>query len=261
VFGFQVINVFFDLPRAAAKQGLEFLKKRPEVLWLTQNVGPRTYETTFRVRDLGEYSRLINRLGAETGIHFRDPIVTIESESRYWGLRFLAERYQDEQPVCFTYTADVRELDSVDEKILRFLQRSGGAAVRDMARSIGIAQTTATYRLERLREWGALSEDIFFSSVEHDFVQAQLVLNLKARSAQHDRSVVDMCSNEPYVEGLITGLGCWDYNVILRADTVSRLVEVEESLLGALGRNLARSVMYVRNRLLLARAEYSTGIE
>ena len=64
-----------------------------------------------------------------------------------------------------------------------------------------------------------------------------------------------MSSNEPYVEGLITGLGGWDYKVILRADTVSRLVEVEGSLLRAFGKNLARGAMYVRNRLFLAHAE------
>ena len=41
VFDFQVVNVFFDLPRAGAKKGIEFLKGRPEVSWLSLNVWPR----------------------------------------------------------------------------------------------------------------------------------------------------------------------------------------------------------------------------
>jgi DNA-binding Lrp family transcriptional regulator len=254
VFGFQGINIFFDLPRAAAKRGIEFLREQTEVSWLAQNAGPRKYEVTFFLRDPREYSQLLTSLGAQVGTHFRDPIVTIESEWRHWGLRFLSERKQTKPLVHLRSPTEIQELDSVDFKILNFVARKLGASARDIAREIGIAQSTLTYRMERLREWGALSEDLFFSSINHDFVQAQLVINLKARSREAEQLVIETCSNEPYVEGLLTGIGCWDFKIVIRADTVSRLLEVEDSILAALARVVARSTTYIRNRLLLERA-------
>jgi hypothetical protein len=111
------------------------------------------------------------------------------------------------------------------------------------------------YRLERLRDWDALSEDIFFCTDDNNFTHAQLVLNLKVRTKQHEQTVVDLCASLPHVEGLITGLGCWDYKIILWANSIARLVEVEESIHTILGKNIARSEMYVRNRIIVGRYE------
>lgn len=251
--GHHVFNVLFDLPRASIKRTLEFLEKRTEVSWLAQNTGLRKFEVTYFAKDMIEGSKLVHSMGEAVGVHFRDPIFSVEVETRHWGLRFLAGREVVKPVAHFIAAKEIRQPDAVDHKILHLLRHEGDLSVPRIARGAGISESTAKYRVERLREWGAISDELYFLRSAHDFVQAQLVLNLKSRAAEHEKAVIDVCSRNLYVEELITGFGCWDYKVVLRADTVTRLLEVEESILAALGKNVSRAMMLVRNRVIAGR--------
>jgi DNA-binding Lrp family transcriptional regulator len=251
--GFQVFNIFFDLPRVSAKRALEFLEERREVHWLTKNIGPRTYEVTVFATQPTGLLDIFKDLGAGVGVHLRDPIFSVESESRHWGLRFFSERYARRPVSHFVTPTEVCAPDAVDLKIATLLAFSDGVDMRGRMRSLGLPQSTLSYRLDRLRARGVISEELHVVQSFHEFVQAQLVLNLKIRSKEHEDSLLEVCYDEPYVESLITGIGCWDYKIVLRADTVKRLLEVEESLLSALGRNISRSSMYIRNRIIAGR--------
>lgn len=251
--GFQVFNIFFDLPRLSAKRALEFLEKRREVHWLTKNIGPRTYEVTvFATQPTGMLD-IFKGLGASAGVHLRDPVFSIESESRHWGLRFFSERSSRKPVSHFITPEEVCVPDAVDMKLATLLAFSDGMNMRDRMRALGLAPSTIAYRLDKLRALGAISEELHVVHSYHEFVQAQLVLNLKIRSKEHEDALLEVCYDEPYVETLITGIGCWDYKIVLRADTVKRLLEVEESLLSALGRNISRSEIYIRNRVIAGR--------
>jgi DNA-binding Lrp family transcriptional regulator len=251
--GHHVFNVLFDLPRVSTRRTLEFLEKRTEVSWLAQNMGLRKFEVTYFAKDMVEGAKLVHSMGETVGVHFRDPIFTVEVETRHWGLRFLAGREATKPVAHFVAAKESREPDAVDLKILHLLRHEGDASVPRIAKGAGISESTAKYRIERLRDWGAISEEMYFLRSDHDFVQAQLVLNLKSRSAEYEQAVIDVSSHNLYVEELITGFGSWDYKVVLRADTVTRLLEVEESILAALGKNVSRASMLVRNRVIAGR--------
>jgi DNA-binding Lrp family transcriptional regulator len=251
--GQHVFNVLFDLPRASIKRTLDFLERRAEVSWLAQNTGLRKFEVTFFARDMVDGATLFHSMGEAVGVHFRDPIFALEVETRRWGLRFLARREATKPVAHFVSARETRQPDAVDLKILQLLRHDGDISIPRIAKGAGISESTLKYRIERLREWGVISDEMYFLRSDHDFVQAQLVLNLKARSKEHEQQVIHVCSHNPYVEELITGFGCWDHKVVLRADTVTRLLEVEESILAALGRNVSRASMLVRNRVIAGR--------
>lgn len=251
--GHHVFNVLFDLPRVSIKRTLEFLEKRTEVSWLAQNMGLRKFEVTYFAKDMVEGSKLVHSMGESVGVHFRDPIFAFEVETRHWGLRFLAGREVIKPVAHFVAAKESRQPDAVDLKILHLLRHEGDVSVLRIAKGAGISESTAKYRVERLRDWGAISDEMYFLRSDHDFVQAQLVLNLKSRSQEYEQAVINVCSHNFYVEELITGFGCWDYKVVLRADTVTRLLEVEESILAALGKNVSRASMLVRNRVIAGR--------
>jgi DNA-binding Lrp family transcriptional regulator len=249
-FGDNVYNIFFDLPSKTTLKALEFLKERQEVVWLTRNIGPHKFEVTFVASEYSGIIQILNDLGEESRAHLLNPVFAIESEARHWGLRFLAENYDRKPVVHFKKPESPREVDLIDRKIMRALHGNSSMSPREMSVKLELAENTARYRLERLRDCGAISDALYFSVGTQNFVQAQIVINLKSRTRQHEDEILDICCDVPYVEGLITGLGSWDFKIIIRADTLNRLIEIEESILGALRKNIARASIYLRNKVI-----------
>ena len=251
--GHHVFNVLFDLPRSSTISTLKFLENRPEVSWLAENMGHRRFEVTYFAKDMIEGSKLIHSMGEALGVHFRDPVFGIEVETRHWGLRFLGGQQVTKPVAHFVATKETRDPDPVDLKILHLLRAERNLSMSRLAKGVGLSESTAKYRLDRLREWGAISDEVYFLRSAQEFVQAQLVLNLKSRSPEREQEVIDICSHNLHVEQLITGFGSWDYKAVLRAKTVNRLLETEEAILVSLGKNVSKSSMLVRNRVIAGR--------
>jgi DNA-binding Lrp family transcriptional regulator len=248
--GLHVFNFFFDLPQEKAKGALAFLQTRSEVTWLTRNAGPRRYEATIAVNSYAGLERLFQALGTETGTHLREPIVAIESELRHWGLRFLTGAKSAPATVHFTIPAVMYEPDTIDMAIIRRLRAPGPLAISHLADTLSISQSTVKYRIEKLQRAEVTSEDLYFIQPNLPFVQAQMVFNLKSRSAEHEQRIVAACEDNPHVENLITGLGCWDYKMVIRAESTKQLYEVEESLLQATAKSVARCTLYLRKEVM-----------
>ena len=251
--GNHVFNVLFDLPRLSTVSALEFLEKRPEVSWLAENMGHRRFEVTFYAKDMMEASRLMHSMGESLGVHFRDPVFGLEVEHRHWGLRFLAERQVTRPVAHFVAPKEPIVPDDIDLKILQLLRLERNLSMSSLAKGVALPESTAKYRVDKLREGGAISDEIYFLRSDQDFVQAQLVLNLKSRSPKREQEVIDICSHNLHVEQLITGFGSWDFKVVLRAKTVNRLLETEELILRSLGKNVSKASMLVRNRVIAGR--------
>ena len=251
--GHHVFNVLFDLPRSSTSSTLKFLENRPEVSWLAENMGHRRFEVTYFATDMIEGAKLIHAMGEELGVHFRDPVFGVEVENRHWGLRFLGGRKVTKPVAHFAATKEARNPDPVDLKLLQLLRAERNLSMSRLSKGAGLSESTAKYRLERLREWGAISDEVYFLRSDQEFVQAQLVLNLKSRSPEREQEVIDICSHNLHVEQLITGFGSWDYKIVLRAKTVNRLLETEEEILASLGKNVSKASMLVRNRVISGR--------
>ncbi len=251
--GHHVFNVLFDLPRMSTTSALKFLEQRPEVSWLAENMGHRRFEVTYFAKDMMEASKLMHSMGENLGVHFRDPVFGLEVEHRHWGLRFLGERQVTKPVAHFVATKAPIEPDEIDLNVLQLLRLERNLSISRLAKGTGLSESTAKYRVDRLREGGAISEEIYFLRSDLDFVQAQLVLNLKSRSPEREQDVVDICAHNLHVEQLITGFGSWDFKVVLRAKTVNRLLETEEAILKSLGKNVSKASMLVRNRVIAGR--------
>jgi len=80
------------------------------------------------------------------------------------------------------------------------------------------------------------------------------VLNLKAHGPDVRARVVQLCEGLPNVEGLLSGVGNWDYKVVLAAESFKQLLTVERTILNALARDIYRSAFYLRERVVKGRA-------
>jgi DNA-binding Lrp family transcriptional regulator len=248
--GFQVFNVFFDLPRVKTAKFLEFARARTEVAWLCQNVGPRRFEVTMIHRDYAQVATFLHALGDEVGSSLRKPIFSMEGEVRHWGLRFLAKNESTEPVVAFSMPAELVEIDGLDRKIISLLMSGESCATPHLGSLIGVASSTVKYRIERLKRAGVISNELFFVDSNRDLLQAQVVLNLKARSTENEARVLALCSANPHVEGLISGVGAWDFKIIFQAESMRELVDVQDKLLHQIGAIIDKSETYIRDRIL-----------
>jgi len=254
--GYSPLNVFFDLPTRKEAKALAFLESRPEVWWLTCVTGPRRFEATFTVEGYEKHAALISELGRLTGTHLREPIESVEVEMQYWGLRFLVKRATTPTPAIVHFRCRPKryKLDDLDYKVVSASLNSGTLSLRHIAESLKIPQTTLKYRLDKLVAEQVISERLFFVETSAFFMQAQLVLNLKARGPDVRARVVQLCEGLPNVEGLLSGVGNWDYKVVLAAESFKQLLTVERTILNALARDIYRSAFYLRERVVKGRA-------
>jgi DNA-binding Lrp family transcriptional regulator len=252
--GYQAFNVFFDLPRAREKKAVDFLKGRQEVAWFTRNIGARRYEATIIAKDYSAFSTLLRDLGEEAQTQLRDLIFAVEGEVHHWGLRFLTDGLVGIAGIHFTTPGEVFEIDSVDRKLLEAFQSDVTGTMPAIAKKIGIPNSTFKYRFDRLIASGIISEELYVVRPLSHFVQAQLVVQLKSRSAQAMQNVISTCLQNPNVEVLIHGIGNWDYKICIAAESIQELVHVESGVVQAIGRNLLKHSMYLRNEILSTRS-------
>jgi DNA-binding Lrp family transcriptional regulator len=251
--GYQSFNFLFDLPRTALKKALLFLQTQHEVSWLAMNVGPRQLEASIILKRLRDLETFFERMGGEIDSYLREPIFAAEGSFCYWGMRFLSDDANSKPIVEFSATENHYEEDDLDRKILNLLTR-GRFAPHKISSFVGVPQSTVQYRLEKLRHCGAVSDQFYIVEPNQSFVQAQLILNLKSRSNRECARVKAACQASPYVQALISGVGNWEYKIILCADSIQMLLNAQENLVSLLGRSVAKSSLYLRDRVVYAGA-------
>lgn len=248
--GYQVFNLFFDLPPSRAKKALAFLTARGEVAQLTQNIGPRRYEMTVSVKDYTALSNLFQEMGDACGTTPRDVITAIEGEMFHWGLRFLTDGPASNPIVHFTTSRDILALDSLDRELINLFQSSNVADTSSISKRLRVSQSTVRYRFDKLRSSGAISEEFYFSSVPMQIFEAQTVLQLRARSHESRETILSLCQRHPHVESLLCGMGNWDYKLLLSGDSLPEILRVDKEITEELAKLVLKQSLYIRETVI-----------
>lgn len=251
--GYQVFNVFFNLSVARAKKAVEFLKGRKEVAWFTQNIGPRRYEMTVIVRNFTTLSKMFRDMGDVANTMPRDVIIAVEGEVIHWGLRFLTESYSKTPIAHFTTPEETVTIDTLDREIISLFMSKETDWEPLVTPKLKVSPSTVKYRLEKLRVSGVISEEAYFIRPTMKMFQAQIVLHLRSRASEIEEQIASICSHNPHVECLIAGVGNWDYKLLIDAESLPSLLEVEEDLLRALGKCVLKHSLYIRDKIFCAR--------
>jgi hypothetical protein len=79
------------------------------------------------------------------------------------------------------------------------------------------------------------------------------VVHLRTRTGDIDISIESVCTNNPHVEYVISGLGNWDYKLLIAAKSLPRLLVVEEELLQAIGKPVLQHFLCIRDKVFSVR--------
>ena len=81
------------------------------------------------------------------------------------------------------------ELDRIDRQILRILQNNGRLPHRELAEEVGLAPSTCSQRIKRLRSEGILLD--MHATVDPEALGIELQALISVRLAQHSREDVE----------------------------------------------------------------------
>jgi Lrp/AsnC family transcriptional regulator for asnA, asnC and gidA len=124
------------------------------------------------------------------------------------------------------------ELDTLDKAILRILQEDGRASYSEIARRIGIPESTVRLRVKKLVEKGVIRK---FAALINPFKAGYSIVAFIAVDVESGRikEAVEKLSKLPEVDVLGIATGAHD---ILMQVTVRDLQELEDFLIEKLGR-------------------------
>ena len=248
--GFRVCNFFFDLTSGSRQSVLNFLKKRREISWLAHNIGRSEFEMSVVVRDPLDVIGLFEALGEATGAHIENQRMAYEEDVYFWGLRFLAPDQHVSRPTELKADS-VFDADSLDMRILRACGTHEDLQIARLPRDLGIPSSTLKYRLERLQSAGVISEEKYFIRDEgRAMPQAQLVFQLARRSKAARRELTLFCQQCPNVVALISCAGSWDFKMLIMAEQLGDILNVEERCRSHFKDTVADLSLLVRRELI-----------
>ncbi|BAD85399.1 transcription regulator, Lrp/AsnC family [Thermococcus kodakarensis KOD1] len=127
--------------------------------------------------------------------------------------------------------ANTEELDALDRSILRILQEDGRASYSEIARRIGVPESTVRLRVKRLVEKGVIRK---FAALINPFKAGYSIVAFIAVDAEPGKvkEAVERLSKLPEVDVLGIATGAHD---ILMQVTVRDLKELEDFLIEKLG--------------------------
>lgn len=249
--GFSIFNFFFDATSDDADLIIDFFKRRRECAWLIEHSGPRRYEVTLILPAYWQLEGLFDELGQKTGAHLYKPLFAMPGNVYHWGLRFLGSRTPVEAPMMLQPPSDLFTADELDVLLLRQMREGAYKTVEKLARSLGVASSTVTYRIERLRAAKVVSDDIFFAIGEiPNLIQAQILLTMQSRSKSQREQLLAFCQEAARVEQLITCVGQWDFKLMLYSDNVEGVFGVEEELAKKLSTIVSDKSLFIRRRIM-----------
>lgn len=251
--GMLVYTIFFDVPPASQEAVVAFLRKRREVWWLAIFNGPQTFELSLVAANGEDIEKLFLELNEETGVNLRNRRVALRGDRLEWGMRFLSAEYYNRSPHILR-REPMYDYDELDIKILRELHHDSYLTSNGLARRVGIAASSLTYRLTQLRKASVISDDIYEVRRDGEYVNVVLLVSMKLRSKQSHAKLLQFCQENPHVKGISVEVGAWDYRLSLYGDSIEDLLRTADLLPRKLSRLVDSVSVFLRREILKSAA-------
>ncbi len=139
------------------------------------------------------------------------------------------------------------QLDETDRALITALQGNARTPVADLARSLKLARTTVTSRLDRLERSGVITGyTINLSGAARPALRATALVTIEARSAP---DVLGRLRSLPAVKAVHTTSGRFDLLIQLEAHTTQELDETLDRIGEARGVKGSESLIHLSTKL------------
>ena len=248
--GYQSSTILFNLTTQYQSNAIKFFQSRRCISWLAHNNGIREFEMSLVTTSPADAIALTTDLANKTGATVLDPLVAYEEDIYEWGLRVFSAQPELVKPLAFKRQGHF-EADDLDTRIIRAYRECDDSDLNSLARQVGAARSTLIYRLERLRNAGVISDDLYvvmdsFNPTPKGCVFVQIGPLSKSI---HERFLA-FCQNKRHVSSLVACTGNWDYRLIVYGRDMQDLFDFEDSLKATFQSEIRGYHMVLRRRFL-----------
>lgn len=142
-----------------------------------------------------------------------EQLITVRPSYHLFGRRF--PEYEKRVPSdCLSYTSPEEKMVEVPESDLNLLSHySLLPSVREVARAMGMRESTVSYRINRLKEQGIILRVIYMMyGREHEWTTRHL-LHVRLHTEGLEERLYRFCRDRPSVMFLSTSVGPWEYEI------------------------------------------------
>jgi DNA-binding Lrp family transcriptional regulator len=243
-FGYYIFHVHM----AAKLQDVPALERafklNSRVAYLGRQGGKRPLGATILSKRPEDLFATIDTLGRQAKVPFAQVAWCIEGEFYHYG----GSRLLPENPMRFEsvqkWDGERVEIDHADARLIQLMTRGRLIGASELARASGLATSTVQYRLKRLRDSGAiLPRSILINYAALGFSAFDILIRCAGPAAELTKVLRAFCKASPGVEILIRCFGDWDFKIVVHAQTLTEVLELDDSLQRTLGDNLRSSLV------------------
>jgi DNA-binding Lrp family transcriptional regulator len=215
---------------------LRRLSECEHVAWLSEIGAPYPYEVVIYARTAHQATQVFERLTSEVGPLLIEKRIGTLLRFTSFLPKFLSTRSYPLRALSYTTDVQPVAIDELDHKILRTIITATFTSYGQVARALGIAQSTLTYRIDKLKREGLILGEGYLIR-RSDLVgmsSFRLLTKLKKYSLETRQRLVDVCDSHHAVYYLEEVLGEYDVELSARVHHPREIPAVIESLRAAL---------------------------
>lgn len=238
-------------PRVS-EEVLQRLSQYEGVAWLLEIGSPFPFEVSIHARNAHQVVQLFERVTSEVGPLQIDKRISTLLSSTSFVPKFLSRRPYSQRSLSSRTEVPLISIDELDHNILRHLTATTFASYGQVARALGVAQSTLTYRLDRLKREGIVLGEGYLIR-RSDLVgmsSFRLLMKLKKHSRETRERLLAICKSHEAVYHLDEVLGEYDVELSVRVNHPRDVPVVVESLRSALPDTLGHAEFYPDIRCL-----------
>jgi DNA-binding Lrp family transcriptional regulator len=226
---YKLLLKFQSLGATKEKEMIEWLGKRPEVVWVGSCDGNWNAIVTIHVRGLEELERLLEDVYRKYGKFLSRkevfPVVSIHffNEKYLYPKGRLAYRY------IINFLEKPEEIDRKDEILLRSLTENSRASISDIAKQMKLTPEAAAKRLKNLFKRGlliALKPRISFTKLGYDYFH----VFLSAKTPEMAKDIVAYYTGHPDCVYILEHAGRYDMHMEFVVKNAQKFREILKDL-------------------------------
>jgi DNA-binding Lrp family transcriptional regulator len=237
--GYLQHEVFFSLSsekRGAREALLNKLKRADSISWIGRLGGDYQYGINICAKDIHSTVGFFDELSLSHGADIVEKNLSLRVSLTFYGNRYLAPLQRFKGGLSYHNTSHTVGIDETDHRLLRAITSDAEMSGHQIARSLGIPQSTVDYRLKRLRSEGVIVGAYYVVRGEQLGVISFLCLiRTRGISSRLRGEIANFCASHPEVVVMIESIGSWDFELVIDGFSAEQAMRVSESLLDLFG--------------------------